>query len=182
MTKIALVATVAALMGSVTLQAADENAPARDQHGQLTRKDYKFAREAAQGGLLEVKLGELAKQKASNPSVQQFAQKMISDHQKANEQLQKIATQKGATIPTELTRREEAQLEHLQKLTGADFDKAYADRMVKDHKKDVKEFQEAAKNAEDADLKNFAATTLPTLQEHEKMAEQMESSVKQVQP
>src|SRR5437773_7993569 len=173
-TKIAALATAAALMGSATLRAADENAPDRDQHGQFTRKDYKFALEAAQGGLLEVKMGELAKQKGSHPTVQQFAQRMVIDHAKANDELQKIATQKGATIPTELTRREEAQLEHLQKLSGNDFDKAYADRMVKDHKKDIKEFQDAAKNCEDADLKNFASTTLPILQDHGKMAEQME--------
>lgn len=182
MTTIAVAAAVAALITSAPLRAADENAPGRDQNGQLTRKDYKFAREAAQGGLLELKMGELAKQKGAHPTVQQFGERMVTDHSKANEQLQKLATQKGAALPIELTPREESQLEHLQKLSGHDFDKAYAERMVKDHKKDIKEFQDAAKTAEDADLKNFAAATLPILQEHQKMAEQMESSVKQVEP
>ena len=185
MTTIAAFTTAATLLTSgVLLRAADETegTSKTEQHGQLSRKDYKFAREAAQGGLLEVKLGELAKQKASNPTVQQFGDRMIADHTKANDQLKQIATQKGAILPTQLSRREESELEHMQKLSGADFDKAYADHMVKDHRKDIKEFQDAAKNAQDQDLKSFAQNTLPTLQQHEQMAEQMESSVKQAQP
>src|SRR5206468_10411592 len=118
-------------------QAADEGITSKtDQRGQLSRKDYKFAREAAQGGLLEVRLGELAKQKASNPAIQQFGEEMIKDHSKANEQLKALAAQKGAVLPDQLTRMEESELESLQKLSGKEFDKTYAKRMVKDHKKD----------------------------------------------
>ena len=73
-------------------------------------------------------------------------------------------------------------MERLQKLSGKDFDKTYADHMVKEHQKDIKEFQDAAKNVEDPDVKKFAQDTLPTLEHHEQMAQQMESSVKQLTP
>jgi|SRR5438552_9765162 len=185
MKNIAIIASVAALMGSGALLQAADNADGTaktENRGQLSRKDYKFAREAAQGNLLEVKLGELAKQKATSPTVQQFGDQMIKDHTKANEELKKIAAGKGATLPDQLTRREENELERLQKLSGKDFDKTYADHMVKEHQKDIKEFQDAAKNVEDPDVKKFAQDTLPTLEHHEQMAQQMESSVKQLTP
>ena len=185
MTSIAAITAVAALMSSGPLlrAAEDDTGKAKtEQHGQLVRKDFKFVRDAAQGGLLEVKLGELAKQKGASQTVQQFGDKMVAEHSKANQELKQLAMQKGITLSDQLTRREESELEHLQKLSGKDFDKAYATRMVKDHKKDIKEFQTAAKDCQDPDLKAFAEKTLPTLEHHAQMAEQMESSIKQQEP
>ena len=128
-----------------------------------------------------MKLGELAKQKGS-PKIQEFGDKMVKDHGKVNDELKHLISQKGATLPEDLNRREEREWEHLQKLSGKDFDKAYAGHMVKEHKKDIKEFETAAKDCQDPDLKAFAQKTLPILQQHEQMAEQMESSVKQQEP
>ena len=185
LTTVAAITTVAALMGSGTPLRAAEGERDNDkteQHGQLSRKDYKFVRDAAQGGLLEVKLGELAKEKGTIQSVKEFGDRMVKDHGKANEELKQLATQKGATLPDQLSRREEREWEHMQKLTGKDFDKAYADHMIKDHKKDIKEFQDAARDCQDAEVKAFAQKTLPTLQQHEQLAQQMESSVKQQEP
>jgi len=183
-TTIAVMAAAATLMGSGTwLRAADaDEGTAKEQHGQFSRRDFKFAREAAEGGLLEVKLGELAKQKATSPSVQQFADQMVQDHTKANNELKQVAMQKGATIPDKLTRHQENELERMQKLSGKDFDKSYAEHAVKDHKKDVKDFQDAVKDVQDPDLKAFAQKTLPIIEHHTQMAEQMESSVKQAEP
>jgi len=183
-TFITVITAVAALLGSgAPLRAAEgtqENG--KVERGQLSRKDYKFARDAAQGGALEVRLGELAKQKGSIQVVQEFGGQMHKDHAKANDELKQIIAKKGAVIPDELNRREESQFEHLQKLSGKEFDRAYAEQMVKDHRKDVKEFQAAAKNAEDPEIKAFAEKTLPILEHHTQMAEQMESSVKQLEP
>jgi len=181
-TTIAVTTAVAALMSSGPLvrAAEDDTGKAKtEQTGQLARKDYKFVRDAAQGGLLEVKLGELAKQKGTSPTVQKFGDQMVADHSKANDELKQIASQKGVTLPSELTRREQSEVEHLQKLNGKDFDKAYATRMVKDHQKDIKEFERAAKDCQDSDVKAFAQKTLPTLEHHAQMAQQMESSIKQ---
>ena len=185
MKKIGLVTAMAALMSfPITIRAADNDKEdiKGENHGQLSRKDFKFVRDAAQGGMLEVKLGELAKEKGANQTVKQFGDRMIKDHSKANDKLKELATQKGVTLPTQLTRREESELERFQKLSGKEFDKAYAAHMVKDHHKDITEFQDAAKSAQDSDVKNFAQQTLPTLEDHHKLAQEMESSVKQQEP
>ena len=81
-------------------------------------------------------------------------------------------------MPTTTTSSQERESDHLAKLSGPEFDKAYMEHMVKDHKKDVKEFQKAANDAQDPDVKAFAANTLPTLQEHLQMAKDTEAAVK----
>ena len=147
------------------------------QRGQLTEKDYKFVKEASRGGMSEVDLGNLAKQKGTSQSVKDFGQRMVRDHTKANDDLKQIASQKGATLPSELDRSDRSTMDKLQKATGADFDREYANAMVKDHRTDVKEFQNAAQNATDPDLKSFAQKTLPTLQEHLRLAEDMQRNI-----
>jgi len=134
--------------------------------------------DASRGGMEEVQLGELAKQKAGSPAVRDFGQRMISDHQKANDELKQIVQKKGALVPASLTHHETSRLEHLQKLSGADFDKAYMSDMVSDHKKDVREFEKATKNLSDPELKAFAEKTLPTLQEHLTQAQNLEAQLK----
>jgi putative membrane protein len=157
-----------------TARAADSDA----NRGQLSNGDYKFAIAATRANTSEVDLGQLAAQKATDPAVRQFAQRMVQDHQKANQQLSQILTQKGVTVPTETSSSEQREVDRLQKLEGAAFDKAYIDHMIRDHKKDVKEFEKASQNAQDPDLKSFAANTLPVLQDHLRMAQDLESTVK----
>src|SRR5262249_4809633 len=140
--------------------------------------DYRFLENAARGGMEEVELGQLAQQKGSSQAVRTFGQRMVTDHTKLNNELKQIAAQKGAMIPTALSHHENSTVQHLEKATGANFDKDYAKAMVKDHKADVKEFQDAAKKLDDPDLKAFAQEAVPTLQEHLGMAENMETSVK----
>ncbi len=165
---------LALLLNSGVLLAADTEG----QRGQLTSKDFNFVSDASRGGMEEVQLGQLAKQKAGSPAVREFGERMTTDHQKANDDLKQIAQKKGALIPNSLTHRENWTLEHLQKLSGAEFDKAYVSDMVRDHKKDVKEFEKASQNLSDPDLKAFAEKTLPTLQEHLRMAENLEGQIK----
>src|SRR6266404_1108234 len=151
---------------------------AAEQRGQLSEKDYKFVRDSSRGGTTEVQLGELAVQKAENPAVKDFGQRMVSDHGKANAELRKIAESKGAMLPAEMSHRENFEIERFQKLSGKDFDKEYAEHMVKDHKKDVKEFQEATKELTDPDLRAFAEKTLSTLQDHLRAAQDIEATFK----
>jgi putative membrane protein len=174
MIRSASIGAVAAFCMLVSFRAA----AAEDQRGQLSAHDYKFVVDAAKGGMAEVSLGQVAAQKASDPSVKDFAQKMVQDHQKANEELTKLAAQKGATIPADTASAEKGTMDHLNNLSGADFDKAYMDHMVKDHKKDVKEFEKEAKNAKDPDVQAWASKTLPTLQEHLRMAESIDTTAK----
>lgn len=140
--------------------------------------DKSFAEHAAIGGIAEVEMGKLAQQKAASDQVKQFGQKMVDDHSKANDELKQVASAKGLTLPTDLDAKHKSKLDKLEKLSGAQFDKAYMDDMVADHKKDVSDFEKEAKSGKDSDIKGFASKTLPTLQEHLKMAETTHAAVK----
>jgi putative membrane protein len=140
--------------------------------------DHTFATKAAQGGLAEVQLGNLAKDKASNPDVKSFGERMVADHTKANDELKEIASKKGITLPTSMDAKSQATYDRLSKLSGAEFDRAYMRDMVADHKTDVNEFKQESERGTDPDLKAFAAKTLPTLQEHLQMAESTDAKVK----
>ncbi len=125
-----------------------------------------FTTNAAQGGMTEVKLGNLALAKAQSEDVKRFAQMMVADHAKANDDLKEVAAKKSVALPTDISDEQKSTMDKLSKLSGADFDKEYVKDMVEDHEKDVKEFQTQAQSGTDADVKAFAARTLPTLQEH----------------
>jgi len=129
----------------------------------------KFVMDAAMGGMAEVELGKLAVEKATNPDVKEFAQRMVDDHGKANDELKTVASKEGIDLPATLDARHKATVDRLSKLSGADFDRAYVKDMVKDHDMDVKEFQKEAQNGQNTSIRDFAAKTLPTLQEHQKM-------------
>ncbi|HKC63031.1 MAG TPA: DUF4142 domain-containing protein [Pyrinomonadaceae bacterium] len=136
----------------------------------LSSDDRSFMTEAATGGMAEVELGRLAAQKGQSADVKKFGQRMVDDHSKANDELKQLATRKDVTLPTDLTSEQKNEKDKLSKLSGAAFDKEYMSAMVEDHDKDVKAFQDKAKDAKDADLKAFVTKTLPTLEEHQKMA------------
>jgi putative membrane protein len=153
-------------------------ADATENRGQLSAADYKFAKEAASGGMMEVTLGKVAADKSVNPAVRQFGQRMVTDHGKAGDDLAKIASSKGASLPSEPTAVQQKETERLAKLSGPEFDKAYMALMVRDHKADEKEFKRASENTQDPELKAFAATTLTVVQDHLKMAEELAASLK----
>jgi putative membrane protein len=153
-------------------------ADANDNPGQLTASDYKFAKEAARGGMFEVNLGNVAQSNSKNTAVQQFGQQMVTDHGKAGQELEAIASRKGATLPAELTSHQQKEIDKLSKLTGPEFDKEYVSLMVKAHKMDERAFKKASEDVQDGDLKAFAANTLTVVQNHLKMAEDLEQTTK----
>ena len=162
---------------SATSRYGNPASPMSTTNGQLSSSDESFLRKAAAGGAAEVELGNLAKDRAPDPDVKQFAQKMVTDHSRANDELKRLAQKKGVTIsdmPDSTSKRE---LDRLSKLSGAEFDKAYSKLMVSDHEKDVSEFEKESKNAKDPDVKDFAAKTLPTLRDHLRMAREDNSRV-----
>jgi putative membrane protein len=140
--------------------------------------DSNFLTKAAQGGMAEVKLGQLAAEKASNPDVKQFGQQMADDHGKANDELKQLASSKGVTLPSDIGAKQQATYDRLSKLNGAEFDKAYMADMVKDHREDLKEFRRESKSGSDPDVKSWATKTLPTLEHHMQMAESTNAKVK----
>jgi len=142
-------------------------------HSQLNMADRKFVKDAAHGGMAEVELGQLAAEKASSDDVKKFGQRMVDDHSKANDDLKQLATKKGVHVPQQLSAKDKATKARLSKLSGEQFDKAYMANMVRDHKKDVAEFRRETESAKDPDVKNFAASTLPTLEDHLKQAQSL---------
>jgi putative membrane protein len=132
----------------------------------MSEDDKTFASKAGMGGLAEVQLGNLAMKNGSNADVKTFAQRMITDHSRANQELQQLATLKGLALPTELAGEHKEAFDHLSTLNGAEFDKAYMQHMVEDHEKDVAEFEKASTSVSDPELKDWAQRTLPTLRDH----------------
>lgn len=144
----------------------------------LDNADRKFLNEAAASGLAEVKLGQLATKQAANEDVKKFGQRMIDDHSRMNSDLTKLAQPKGVTPPQTLDKKYQEKIDKLSKRGGAEFDKAYMDEMVDEHQHDVDSFEKAARDAKDADVKGFAARTLPMLREHLTSAKDIQSRIK----
>jgi putative membrane protein len=173
----AVVAFVVATAGTSGAQNTNSgttgNGNAHAGHGAAMTAAHKFAMAAAMGGMMEVEAGRLAAEKGASDEVRQFGQRMVDDHTKANEELMQLASSKGMTLPTAPDPKHASEVQKLSALSGEKFDREYVKMMVKDHKKDVGEFQKAASRGSDPDLKAFAARTLPTLQEHLQMIQRI---------
>lgn len=133
----------------------------------VDEKCVEFATKAANAGMKEIELAKWAQEYGTRQDVKEFAAMMINDHTKAADELKQIAKTKNITLPVMVP---DGVRDHIDKMktkkAGSDLDKAYVSEMVDDHKDAVKLFEDAAKDATDADLKNFAAKTLLVLQHH----------------
>jgi putative membrane protein len=139
--------------------------------------DETFVQKAAMGGMAEVELGRIATEKAGSDEVKKFGQRMVDDHGKASEELKTLAQNKRITLATTLDPHHKAMQDRLAKLSGPAFDRAYMQAMLVDHKKDLNEFRMEAKSGQDPDVKGWAAKTLPTLEEHLKLAQNANHAV-----
>jgi len=159
-------AILAVTVGSLSfagLALAQESPAAKSSS--LSVKDKTFMRKAAKGGMMEVAMGKLAAQNAQSDDVKSFGKRMVTDHSKANDELKSIAAKKGVKVPSK---------EPSEKWTS---DKAYMDMMVKDHEKDLAEFQEEANSGTDPDVKKFAEDTAKMVQEHLDLAKETQSKL-----
>src|ERR1700733_14989152 len=139
--------------------------------------DTQFAKKAAQGGIAEVKLGQLAQEKGTSDSVKKFGQRMVEDHTKAGDELKKAAVHEDINLPDDVRAKDKVTYDALSKLSGAAFDRAYAREMVKDHEEDIADFSKEASGGQKPALKDFASQTLSTLQDHLKQAREMRQNV-----
>jgi putative membrane protein len=128
--------------------------------------DSSFYKNAAEGGMSEVELGQLAQQKATNPAVKEFGAMMVKDHTAANEKLKALAASKQIALPDGPSLTQKASKTKLDMMSGDTFDKSYVKGMIEDHKSDIEEFQKEAAEGKDPQAKAFAAATLPTLRTH----------------
>jgi putative membrane protein len=140
----------------------------------VSSSDKSFLQSAYKDGLAEVKLGELGESKTANPEIKSFAGQMVTDHGKANSELKALADSKKVEVASEPSLISKGKNKMLDAKSGADFDKAFADAMVSDHKDAVKAFEKAANEATDPEVKAFASKTLPTLKHHLSMAEALQ--------
>jgi putative membrane protein len=139
--------------------------------------DQHFVMEAYEGGMAEVALGQLATEKASNPKVKEFGERMVTDHGKANDELKTLAASKHITLPTKLSAKDQATKDRLSKLSGSAFDHAYVNDMVKDHQADAAAFHKTATTAQDPDIKAWATKTGSVVDEHLEMAQDIQKEL-----
>lgn len=139
----------------------------------MKHHDHEFLEDAAKSGMEEVSISRVAVDRSANPQVKEFAQMMVSDHTGANTKVIALASAKGVTLPADKT-----DVEKWQKRDAKDFDQEYVDKMVSDHKRVVDLFEKEAKKGEDAELRAFAQTTLPTLLAHLDKAKELKKTVK----
>ena len=132
-----------------------------------------FITKAIQGNMAEVSMGELAQQNGQSDGVKQYGQMLAKDHGAANEKAQAVAQQISVTAPTEPTKKQKADHDKMAKLTGPAFDKAFAQHMVMDHKKDIAEYTKASKMKGDP-AGDYASQTLPDLQKHLEAAQALQ--------
>jgi putative membrane protein len=147
----------------------------RDNSSKLSWSDRRFVTKASHDNQAEIQVAQLAVQRASNPDVKNFAQTLIDDHTQLGQQMQQLASSKGVTLKEE--NKEDREDKKLSKLSGSDFDREFIKRMVAEHKKDVKEFQDRADDSKDPELKALVQATVPKLQHHLQMAQQLEQSI-----
>ncbi len=124
-----------------------------------------FMKDAAEGGMAEIKMGKLAASKSQNAEIKKFGQMMVTDHTAAGNDLKALAAKKKFTLPADIGSHKST-YDKLNGLSGADFDKAYVSEMVSDHEADLKEFQKQADNAADPEVKAFAAKVVPVVKKH----------------
>jgi putative membrane protein len=168
MMKAFVIGSMLTMGGALALAQAPAAKGTADQH---------FVMEAAMGGMAEVELGKLATEKGTSSEVKSFGQRMVDDHGKAGDELKSLAQTKGVTLPSELDAKHKALRDRLSKLSGASFDRAYMSAMLSDHQEDVAAFRTESRTGKDADVKAWATKTLPTLNEHLKLAQEGNKAV-----
>lgn len=144
----------------------------------VEESDAQFATKSAVGGMAEVEFAKLAIRNTSNAKVKDFANMMVTDHGKANEELMAIAQTKNITLPTMLDDEHQKKMTELAGKSGKDFDKAYVDAMIEGHKKTLTLMEDEAKDGKDTDLKAFAAKTAPIVQSHLNMINKIHEGMK----
>ena len=137
-----------------------------------------FLVKAANGGMTEVKLGEIAQQKAVNPKVKEFGSMMVRDHSAVNDQVKTLASQRNVALPTGVSEESQKDIEDCNKKSGNDFDKAYINAMIKKHESTIDMYEKAANKSNDAEVKTFINNTLPKVKQHLDSAKEIKKALK----
>ena len=139
--------------------------------------DLPFLREAAGANLLEIRLGQVALSKASNTTVKEFGQRMATDHTRLEQELSSMVSRNGIALNAGLSSEQNDKINRLQNLSGQQFDQAYMSMMIQAHQTDVTQFENQSRNAASPQVRDFAARSLPVLQSHLSLAQQVGGQV-----
>jgi putative membrane protein len=159
---------VAALVSGVALAGSMGAAQA-----QTTMPDATFVQHAGSDNAAEVELGGVARTRASDPAVREYADRLVTDHRAASTELQALAARKGWRIPEQPAPEHVAVRDRLSRVSGSEFDRRFVEEMLKDHDHAILEFETAAATANDAELRDWAQRMLPVLREHRYMAQEL---------
>lgn len=140
--------------------------------------DRKFMTKAAQGGMAEVQLGQLAQQKGSSEAVKEFGRTLEKDHSAANEKLKMIAKERSVELPTDLDAEQQKTISMFNNLSGEEFDRQFVRHQLNHHRKDIREFEKASRSSMDSDLREFASGTLPALKTHYEKAQEIQGQTR----
>lgn len=167
-------AACALLIGFAFTAGAQQSMSRGEPHMVANASDSMFMTHAAADGMAEIQMGQMALQKSSDPKVKELAQRIVDDHTAANAKLQTLAQQKQVTLPAAPMKDAQDKAATINSMDGTKFDQAWAAAMVEDHRKAVKLFSNESSHTQDADVRNFAQATLPTLKSHLEAAQQLQ--------
>ncbi|AHM61010.1 hypothetical protein D770_13780 [Flammeovirgaceae bacterium 311] len=157
--------------------ATDQETVAIGEGGRIDSDTREFVNEAASGGMMEVELGKLAQEKATNQQVKDFGGMMVKDHGQANDRLKSIAQNKNIQLPTAMNEEHQEHVNRLRNLSGQEFDREYVNLMVEDHEEDISKFESMQGDVQDQELKQWIDSTLPTLRTHKERIDQIKNTI-----
>jgi putative membrane protein len=168
----------AAMVLAVTSAQAQSSSPtapsaaAQPVAGVVSHRGKELLKDASQGNLTEIAMGNIAESKSANTQVKDLARMIVTDHQQNQSQVQALAQTYGVTLDTAPDWMNKREIDRLQKANDAEFDKEFTKCMLKDHVKAIKRFEKAATEIQEQDLKQYAMNTLPALRHHLQKSEE----------
>ena len=172
--------TALAAMASLSAGAQSSRAPSASSSQSSSAQPAevsKFLQEAIRGNTAEVKMGELAKERAQSKDVRDYGQMLIDDHSKGNKKATEIARRMNISAPTEESAEQKQERDAMAKLSGSEFDTTFLSHMVQDHQEDIAKYTAQAQNGDSSKITDFANDSLPTLKEHLSKAQSIESKL-----
>jgi putative membrane protein len=171
--RLALAVLAAGLLVPFYASAGDKDKPAKG----TVSTDQRFVQKAAMGHMTEIRLAQVAQQRASSQAVKDYAERLEQDHSQALEQLKEVASRENITLLDELDSKHQKHIDHFSKLSGEQFDRAFMQHMIKDHKEEIALFERQASQGREPELKTYASNTLPKLREHLNMATEIQGDI-----
>jgi putative membrane protein len=166
-------------------QRSDENVQAarettadtgdRTSKAVLNDSDKEFLKKAEEGDIKERDMGRVVLEKSQNKDVKDYAQMLVDDHAKDLRKVVDLMNQKGMPQPKDLPQVNNEALGKLNGMSGAALDREFTRMMMEDHQKAINEYRKEVNSPQDEDVKYYAEHTLPTLQEHLRKAQELET-------